>query len=272
MASEKKYFWKISWYLDKGKKPYFPYEKGIVESIEIENTSNTRYHIYEIGIQFDWQEGSYWYRNCSVEIDAKQKGTLPNLAFRVPVDVKTGSHTYKTGISYEVLVNSQWKNLGLVWIDESPHILIDKSPSRNFKVFISHSNVKEDKRIVDTTQKLLEACGIDAYVAEKRAEPGVRLWSKLEKEIRKSDALLVIWTKHGAASGDVREEIGIAVGAKKYEKIVPIAEVDLEGSLKGKEYASLERENPQKAIAEAVESILKMAEKKRPVKSRVKKE
>lgn len=262
------YPWIITSHLDKGKSPYFPYEAGTLQS-SIENTGNVRYHIYNVGIKFDWQkEGAWWVRSCSVELDPSEKVSLPPVEFRIPVEVKLKSHTYKLGVSQEVLVDSKWKDLGIIMGEQFHHILIEKSPSRDFKVFISHSNHQEDKSLVDATQKLLGACGIEAYVAEKKGEPGVRLWSKLEREIRTSKAMLVLWTKHGAASGDVREEIGIAVGARKYEKIVPIAELDLEGSLRGKEYAPLNRENPQNAIVQAIETILKMAAKKRPAPSR----
>jgi len=97
--------------------------------------------------------------------------------------------------------------------------------------------------------------------------PGEWLWSKIETEIRKSDSILVLWTKHGARSGDVREEIGIAVGVGKYEQIIPVVEggEDLKGSRKGKEWAPLDRTDPKKGIIGAIEKILKEAEKKPPI-------
>ena len=238
--------WFLWSHLNKGTGPYFPYEWGKLESIIIENKGDTRYHIYKVGIEFDWEPDRWWSSNCSVELDPGQEVKLPFVWFRVPVDVGIGAHTYKVGVKQEVLVNYDWKDLGLVWGAKVYHILIKESPPRNFEVFLSHSNHPEDKDLLKLITELLVKCGIDVYIAEQRAEPGVRLWSKLENKIKTSNAMLVLWTKYGATSGDVREEIGIAVGARKYETIIPIAEVDLKGSLKGKEYAPLDRENPKK--------------------------
>lgn len=259
---------KLTHYCNKGKSSYFPYETGTIDGT-VENSGDVRYHIYGVVVKFGWQEeGKSWVRNCSIELEPGEKEKLPPVEFRIPVDVKLGSHTYRFGLFQEALNGSKWVDHGERLGSKTFHILVEKAPSRGFRVFISHSNHKDDELLVETAQKLLEACGIDAYVAEKKGKPGVRLWSKLERENRKADAMLVLWTEHGATSGDVREEIGIAVGVRKYEKIVPITEVDLHGSLKGKEYAPLNRETPEKAVVQAIESILEMAAKKRPAPSR----
>jgi len=258
----------LTHHCNKGGSGYFPYETGTIAG-NVKNDGDVRYHIYGAVVKFGWQEeGKSWVRNCSIELDPGETAQLPPVEFRIPVDVKLGSAIYRFGVFQEILVGSKWDDRGERLGKTTFHILVEKTPKRDFRIFISHSNHKDDRLLVETAQRLLEACGIDAYVAEKKGKPGVRLWSKLEREIRKADAMLVLWTEHGATSGDVREEIGIAVGVRKYEKIVPITEVDLHGSLKGKEYAPLNRETPEKAVVQAIESILELTAKKRPAPSR----
>lgn len=262
--------WTLIFHLNKGQdEPYFLSEWGTLVS-RIRNDGKTPIHVSKTGIEFEWlkEEGRWWIEDCSVELEPKEEKPLPDVEFRIPIDIKPKSYTYRKGVVEEELVEGGWKGgREISWGAKTSHILIKNHPRRDFKVFISHSNHSEDKKLIDMTYGLLTGCGINAYVAEKRAEPGVRLWSKLEKEIRTSDLILVFWTKHGAVSGDVREEIGIAVGAGKYEQIIPIVEVgvDLVGSLKGKEWAALDRENPKRAIIEAIEKILEEAKKKPPI-------
>lgn len=255
--------WLLTHHTDKAKAPYYPYDIGTINS-EIENTGKTRIHISKVGIELDWQmETKYWYNeDCSVELAPGDKAPLPPCTFRIPIDAETKSHTYKVGVNLEVLTNSEWKSQGTVLGDKTHHLLVKNHPRRDFKVFISHSNISKDGRLVNTIHNLMDRCGVDAYIAEKKAEPGTRLWSKIEREIKTSDAMIVLWTRAGARSGDVREEIGIAVGLGRYEQIMPIVEVNLQGSLKGKEYASLDRDDPKKAILEAIKIVLEMAEKK----------
>lgn len=242
--------------------------------VRIKNDGDTRIHISKVWITFEWQKGEdkwekgkWWSENYSAELGPGDEVSLPPegldpVRFRIPIDIEPKSYTYKIGVTYEELISEEWVSRGLTPGDKVHHILIKRAPARDFLVFISHSNHPDDKELINLVSELLFNCGITPYVAERKAEPGVRLWSKIERTIKVSDSILVLWTKHGAESGDVREEIGIAVGMGKYEQIIPITEVNLQGSLKGKEYASLDRTDPKKAVLEAIDKILKEAKKK----------
>lgn len=266
--------WRISHYLNKGDAPYYPSEWGSMRA-RIINVGSNLIHISKIGIMFEWLqkekgkwEGSKWWaEEYSAELGPGKETSLPPegldpVWFRIPIDIEPKSYTYKIGVVYEELIGGEWVSRGLTLGEKTHHILIKSAPLRDYSVFISHSSHPEDEGITNLVSKLLHQCGIRAYVSEKRAEPGVRLWSKIESAIKASDSILVLWTKYGAESGDVREEIGIAVGMGKYEQIIPIAEVELKGSLKGKEYSSLDRADPKKAVFEAIDKILKEARKK----------
>jgi len=262
--------WTLTFYLNKSRGvPYYISEWGSITA-EIENVTDRPFHVSEFGIEFDWQkeEERWWATDCSIELAPGEKKSLPQLDFMIDIDAQPKAHTYKLGFRTEELIEEEWKgSKEISWSGKTFHMLIEKHPQRDYKVFISHSNHPDDKTLTDLTHDLLVNCGIEAYVAEKKGEPGEWLWSKIEREIRNSDSFLVLWTKQGAISGDVREEIGIAVGAGKYEQIVPVVEVgeDLKGSLKGKEWALLDRENQKKAITETIKNVLKDAEKKPPI-------
>lgn len=259
----------VSYYLDKGfEAPYFISENGYIAGAKIINKGEKPLHILSFGVQFDWEEEGdlWWQESCSIELAPGDEKTLPDIAFRISIDVEPKAHTYILGIRLEEFRENEWVGLGRYVLDEK-HILIKEYPKRDFMVFISHSNHPDDETLTNLTHDLLENCGIDAYVAEKKGEPGVWLWSKIKKSIKASDAIIVLWTKYAKTSGDIREEIGTAVGMEKYEQIIPVVEEggELAGSLRGKEWATLDREKPKKALIEAIEKILIEAEKKPPI-------
>jgi hypothetical protein len=112
----------------------------------------------------------------------------------------------------------------------------------------------------------MRTCGLTGYFAEDDAKPGITLWDKIAREIMLSDAFLVLWTKNAAISGDVREEIGIAIGAKKQDKIVPMVErgIEVSGSLKsrGIEWVDYVAPNHTEALSKALGSIMGWAAEK----------
>ena len=258
----------VSYYLDKGfEAPYFISENGYIAGAKIINKGEKTLHILSFGVQFDWEEEEdlWWRKLCSIELGPGDEKILPDIDFRISIDAEPKAHTYRLGVGLEEFRENEWVGLprNVLGVE---HILIEEHPKRDFMVFISHSNHPDDRTLTNLTHDLLENCGIDAYVAEKKGEPGVWLWSKIKKSIKASDAIIVLWTKYGKTSGDIREEIGIAVGMEKYEQIIPVMEEgeELAGSLKGKEWATLDREKPKKALIEAIEKILVEAEEKTP--------
>jgi hypothetical protein len=226
------------------------------------NPSKYSVHITSVLMQFDWmKKGEYLRQNCNILLSPNQTKNIPKFEFEIPIDTKVGSHSLKIGVDIGALIDSEWVKFGISFGKPSDHILVSKHPKRDFKVFVSHSNDPRDKRLLNLTENLLDCCGLDAYVAEKKLD-NIQLWSKIKREVWNSDSILLLWTKQAAKSADVREEIGIAVGMDKSDQIVSIAEVDLRGSLKGKEFVPLNRKKPRDAILKAIGNILGMAEKK----------
>lgn len=126
----------------------------------------------------------------------------------------------------------------------------------SFRVFISHSTA--DMALVYELQHWLQANGIEAYVAQIYAQPGIPLSQKVSDAILASDCVLVLWTKDGARSAWVNQEIGIAKGQGRL--VIPIVErsVDLQGGLLGLEYVPYDPSNPEETIRRAVEVLHRM--------------
>ena len=97
------------------------------------------------------------------------------------------------------------------------------------------------------------------------------MWQKIESAIRRADAILILWTEKGSQSGDIREEIGIAIGAKRTKRIIPLVQTGLttQGSLMGLEYVPLDIDNPLDALSTAVSMATEWADKKEQGKPKV---
>lgn len=117
------------------------------------------------------------------------------------------------------------------------------------KVFISHST--KDMHLVEEFKKLVEAKGIEAYVAAKDVQPGGVLSDKLVKNIKASNCLVAILTKDGVMSGTLQNELGVAKASNI--RIVPLVEegVNPEGVLSGIEQLRFNKDHIDQALKDA---------------------
>ena len=119
-----------------------------------------------------------------------------------------------------------------------------------YNVFISHSMNQDDLGLVYETARRAEANGISCYIAERDWQFGASLPAKIEQAIRGSDHFVAFWTKGGAHSQFVNQEIGFARAIGKprilvVEKGEPVKGFDID-----KEHVEFERANPLQAIAD----------------------
>jgi len=117
------------------------------------------------------------------------------------------------------------------------------------KVFVSHST--KDMHLVEEFKRLVEAKGIEAYVAVKDVQPGGMLSDKLVRNIQTSNCLVAILTKDGVMSGTLQNELGVAKASKI--RIVPLVEegVNPEGVLSGVEQLRFNKDHPEQALKDA---------------------
>jgi hypothetical protein len=188
------------------------------------------------------------------------------LGFTIELVASKGAHEHKPGVTYKLLTEKGWElqGGGITYTYAGKHIMVINRPKRHFEVFISHSNAPEDASLLDKTMDSFSRCGIDTYVAERTPQPGYPLWQKIETAIRRADAILVLWTQAGSQSGDIREEIGIAIGAKRTKRIIPLVQAGLttQGSLIGLEHVPLDIGKPLEALSIAVSRAIEWANKK----------
>lgn len=263
--------WTMSYKLNLDK--YYPLQEGIMLP-NITNATKQKMLVTKVALNFDWMGTVYWYRDCNIEIAPGDEINLPHVPFRIKLEASTGTHLYKPGVIYKLLTKSGWELQGdgiMCYVEHGRHIMVTKAPMRDFEVFVSHSNTIKDKPLLDKTIESFKKCGIKLYIAERSPKPGYPLWQKIEAAIRRADAVLILWTEDGARSGDIREEIGIAIGAKRIKRIIPLVQTGstTQGSLIGLEHVPLHMDNPIEALSIAVSRAVEWANKKEQGKPKI---
>jgi len=263
--------WRIVCSLDSA--TYAPLQTGTLKVSSLANVSHQLMIVRQVLLQFDWM-GTYRYvKECNVKIKPGESRELPDIMFTVDLGAPIGSHRFKPGISYMLLKGNKWVSHNDTYVARGDFIEVRPLPTKDFKVFISHSNDPSDSKLVSACREAVKTCGLTGYFAEDDAKPGFKLWDKIAREIVLSDAFLVLWTTAATKSGDMREEIGIAVGSKKQQKMVPIVEkgVEVFGSLKsrGIEWVDYHLPDHTQAISQALVTMMNWAAKKEAKKARL---
>lgn len=265
-----KWGWLLNHTLDS--KKYTLNESGQVTSATLKNTGELLLHIYGFGIEFEWQKAAelWWTKKSDIFLKPGQEAELPVVKFSIPINIEPKTYVYKVGIlteSFEIepeeeAFGGKWKDHGIVLGEKDHEIEITRHPDRDYQVFLSHSNHREDKGMIKTFSTLLSNNGIKCFIAEETKKYGRNLWQKIRSGIISSNRVLILWTKHGARSDDVREELGITIGARK--PFIPIIEkkVKPKGSLIGTEYIPIDRDNYKGVFVDLTKDLIKFSEEK----------
>lgn len=260
-------------------KKYFLNEWGLVATATLKNTGKGKLHIYDFGIEFEWQKEAdvWWSEKCDIFLNPEETTELPTVGFVTPIGLKPGIYKYKLGVRTESLPDIDffaegWQDHGLVFGNKEHNIEIIRHPSRNYQVFVSHSNHTNDKEMLKSLKILLYNNRIKCFIAEELPDYGEILWKKIRRGICTADKVIFLWTKHAAKSDDVREELGITLGARK--RFIPIIEknVKSKGSLIGTEYIRLNREKYSNIFVKLTEELIKFSEEKSKRKKKPRRE
>jgi hypothetical protein len=250
---------------------YRPLEYGGCMTSTIRNKTTHTMLVTRVGLSFDWKVTGFFYKDCIKEIQPGASESLPEIPFQIGLQASVGTHEYRAGVIYKLLIKSIWapQSDGILWCEPCKHILVEKAKERDFEVFVSHSNAAVDVSLLKMMETTFKDHGIKIFVAEQKPEPGHILWKKIDDGIRSADAVLVLWTKNGSKSGDIREEIGLAVGANKTEKIIALVQAHLKtrGSLIGREHIPLDMTNPIEAMTTGISRFIEMANEKEKTKT-----
>lgn len=88
----------------------------------------------------------------------------------------------------------------------------------SLRVFISYGH--EDLKTATVLRDGLQSRGMHAFLAQRDIAPGKSILKTIKKEMRKSDLMILLWSRDSSSSSYVGSEIG---WAEDYEKtIIPI--------------------------------------------------
>ena len=252
--------WGISYLLNSS--VYAPLEKAILQNVRLTNKTKYPMIVTKVQLKFDCQGYTHSIR-CKQTIEPNQTEALPNIEITIPLGMPTGAQRYTTGVETKQFIKNKWET-DSGFAGKGKFIEIQPLKPKDFKVFISHSNSDNDKKFVESCKDALITCGLTGYFAEADNKAGQILWDKILREITYSDVFLVLYTEDGSNSGDIREEIGIALGRNKI--IVPIVQEGIEphGSLKsrGIEWIPYHSKREISALSEALTIIMELAKTK----------
>lgn len=125
------------------------------------------------------------------------------------------------------------------------------------KVFISHAFGGEDERLGGILKEVLEAAGMDGYMAERAPKYNRLISDKIRRELDGSDWLVAVLTERGNASASVHEEIGYALGRGAEVALMVKKGVEMDGVLvHGREPLVFTPTEFKKHSLEAVEFIM----------------
>jgi len=118
-----------------------------------------------------------------------------------------------------------------------------------YDVFLSHSEA--DRRWVQWIAENAQNIGINVYMYEHDAQPGLPIASKVQSAIENSQALVVLLTPNSEYSAYVQQEIGFARAKDKL--IIPLVQPGISkrcfAMLEGVEYITFDPANPEMALS-----------------------
>lgn len=191
--------------------------------------------------------------NCNTQILAGERRDI-SVPFKVGSWANTGINVFDVHVEYGEAGPRYYAGTHIK--RGAGRINVAESEPNGKRVFVSHSNSSIDNSLVRRIRAKLSALGFDPYIAEHDPKEGDNLWTKILQGMESSQLAVVLWTKHGAKSCDVREEIGMAVALQK--RLVPLAEAELAGSLTGLEYVPLDRGALEKSTAGVAERVVSL--------------
>ena len=116
------------------------------------------------------------------------------------------------------------------------------------EIFLSHNH--RDRAWTERLGAQAAALGIKPYLAEHDLRPGPLLAEKVQAEIRRSAAVVVLISDNSVNAAYVQQEIGFALAQRKI--VVPLVQqgilVEALAMLQGVEYISFDFENPEEGL------------------------
>jgi TIR domain len=237
--------------------------------LTVENKGPEVVYISKVNARFDWDKSHPYSRDVNVEIPPGSQKIVPPLSFRIDLLAEPGGHLVQFGVRRELLRENKWTDSQDTWFAPGHHFLLVPSAPRGFSVFVCHANDSKDRGSLSKLVSCLERAGFEALVAERETHPGYPLWRKIRSLMARADGVLVLWTKAASASGDIREEVGLAYGRSAGIPVLPLVAqgITLKGSLIGLEFSEFidgDSESFYKSLGDTLGVFIAAARKKGP--------
>jgi len=259
---EKEWGWTLGHTLSSDR--FWPNATGKIASATLTNTGKSNLHISRLGIEFEWQRNSedWWVSDCSAVVKPGDKYEFSPLDFQIPIWLKPERSKYKLAVGTKQWNGKDWIDHKNVWGAKEYEVLVTRHPERDYKLFLSHCNLAVDKPLLTYLRDILLNNGFSVFVAEDEKKYGKNLWSKIKNGILASERVIVLWSHGAAVSLDVREELGITIGARK--QFIPIVEkgAPLRGSMTGAEFLEIDRNNYHLAFQGLVSELIVLADER----------
>src|SRR5450756_1113567 len=124
-----------------------------------------------------------------------------------------------------------------------------------FRVFLSHST--RDAEHVKRVRQQLRALGIEVWLAEHDPRPGTSILAKIESEMPKCDAVVLLITTNSVDSAYLHQEVGMA--RTHGIPMVPLVDVHVDRSRLGLlgelEWIEVDLDEPSEAFAKVTQSL-----------------
>jgi len=126
------------------------------------------------------------------------------------------------------------------------------------RIFLAYA--VQDLQIASTVSSALRELGYEVVRAETFLEPGDDIEARIKAELERSDALLILWSRHGAKSGNLIMELGFFLGVSGSKPLLPVILDDSEPppSLASRSYFRVQGKDPEDIALRIAEALSKL--------------
>jgi TIR domain len=213
--------------------------------------------IEDVTLRFRSESGADVFvdKHCGVRVSADE---LIDLSVDVQPTASYQEHTnyFDVQIHYRRELNGQLENTRLRARQPLASFLIITRPKDTLgSVFISFRQPGDLPWAV-LLERYAHRAGLDPYVVVHDPQPGTDQWDRIEAEIKRSNAVCVIWGERTEWSDGVKKEIELCRTHSVREVLLLAENVSRPDMFTGKiEYMTFDPNLPNDGFAKAVEAI-----------------
>jgi hypothetical protein len=240
--------------------PEVEYFEEVTIPISITNNSRRAVLIESVTVRFQTDSNNppvYIEKNLGTSIEVNSLVDLPITLSPTP-EFRANTNVFDIAVTYKQIENQilgPQKSEKL----QGAYLIINPSHQKLGKLFISLKQ-PEDLKLGNLLAQFAERAGFTVYMAVNDPQPGVSLWEKIEPELRSSEAVLVLWTKHTQWGGGVQHEVELCRNFGISDILLIQQGLELPEAYAGteKEYIRFDLDEPQEDFARVISAQRKI--------------